>query len=205
MRHTSRQFVLCALLLLLLPIWSIGNTAHAGFINVTAREGTGATELAEKARLSGQGFSFNLNQLLNVNCVQPPQSDRAKEKTPPSTHQGDNQDWLAFLKKNGFHRQQPTNAPSENFRYDTGNPPAPNDQTPSPRVKYPPSAPYAGQNMGGTASGLGAGSSTNPAGLPSIPALIGPELAMRLFAQESLLQVQELAWRFFRPPRIELV
>jgi hypothetical protein len=63
----------------------------------------------------------------------------------------------------------------------------------------------AHQSMGGTSNNLGAGSGVCAANLPSLPVIIGPDLAMRFFARQGQLRIEEHACRFFRPPRTWLM
>jgi hypothetical protein len=63
----------------------------------------------------------------------------------------------------------------------------------------------AHQSMGGTSNNLGAGAGVYAASLLSVPVIIGPDLAMRFFAREGRLRLEEHAWRFFRPPRKDRV
>src|SRR5262245_31521810 len=65
---------------------------------------------------------------------------------------------------------------------DTGNSPSPHSPVPSPQDQNPVPNSYANHGMGGTANGFGPGSVVHAAGLPSLPAAAGPELAARLFA-----------------------
>ena len=63
-----------------------------------------------------------------------------------------------------------------------------------------PAHPHAGLGMNG--SGANTGASSQPvAGILFVPALVGPVLAIRLFSKEIPIPKEELAWRFFRPPR----
>jgi hypothetical protein len=67
--------------------------------------------------------------------------------------------------------------------------------------KRRPAAPNLHQGAGGSPTHLQSGSSVFAAGLPYVPMLVGSELAMRLFAREARLHVEEHAGRLFRPPR----
>jgi len=65
-----------------------------------------------------------------------------------------------------------------------------------------PQAPSENQGCQGTGGGTAtAGSSVQAAGLPTLPVVIGPDLAMQLFAREADLQVEQISRRLFRPPR----
>jgi hypothetical protein len=102
----------------------------------------------------------------------------------------------AMLKKRGAPEQATTGSRGNGNRH---NAPLPQNQAPLPRENCPPADSY-GHGMGGSA-GSGSGGSSHPAGLPSTPVVTGPELAMRVFAREHSFQVEDFAWRFFRPPR----
>jgi hypothetical protein len=56
--------------------------------------------------------------------------------------------------------------------------------------------------MGGSQTNQGVGAAVSAVSLPSIPVVVGPELAMRLFAREADLHIEEIAGRLFRPPRV---
>jgi len=91
------------------------------------------------------------------------------------------------------------NPSGQSTSFPTNHLPLPGNPTPANNPPLPPM--NTSQGMGGNYHGFGPGSITLLAGLPSRPTVIGPELAIRLFAQESPLQMEEFAWRFFRPPR----
>ncbi|GEM_PF-6530165 len=81
-----------------------------------------------------------------------------------------------------------------------GSPAQPNDGPWQP-MNFPAADSHSGQSMGGSGAGLGSAGSSPPAGLPSSQVLVGPELAIRLFAKEAHLQIEQIASRLFRPPR----
>jgi hypothetical protein len=55
--------------------------------------------------------------------------------------------------------------------------------------------------MGGSQTNQGVGAGVIAVSLPSVPVVVGPELAIRLFAREADLHIEEIAGRLFRPPR----
>jgi hypothetical protein len=188
--HPARRLFLAVMLLLVLPILGTSFRVRAGFVPPVVIADTVSPG--------------------EIDLFDSPQEDRlARRKHPAATAQPDQPaDQHSALKMLGVWKE--IGAPSP--RHETTNPggegapvrndlPLPQNQGPLPRVNCPAPDSQSGQGMGSTSAGFGSGFASHPAGLTTVPAITGPELAMRVFARESRLQVEDLAWRFFRPPR----
>jgi len=172
----TRRFVLPILILLALPIVHSGWSVRAGFV----------VDVGDSVAVVASEQS----------------SEQAVIVAESSCHSG-----ASF--SDSLRRTPPASSSTQNIRSPFEFPVHSQSQVPFDGGRPSPFAPpqkapvdfNTGHGMGGSQTNQGVGAGVIAVSLPSVPVMIGPELAMRLFAREAGLHIEKIAGRLFRPPR----
>jgi len=169
----ARRFVLPILVLLALPIANSDWSARAGFV-VDVGSSAPSEQSSEQAVVVAETPSCASGASLSDTLRRtPPASPSTQNVRPPFESPHHSQSQVPF----------------------DGGRPSPF----APPQKVP--VDFTGNGMGGSQTNQGIGAAAAAVTLPSVPVVVGPELAMHLFAREADIHIEEIAGRLFRPPR----
>lgn len=176
-RSCRIRYVLTLFVLLVLPVVNSGWSVSAGFVV----DVSDSTPVIASGQTSDQGVVVTESASCGSGASF---SDTLRRIAPNSSSTQNVRPPVEF----------PVRSDSQ-VPFDGGSP-SPFAPPQKPPVNY-----HSSHGMGGSQTHQGAAAAVSAVTLPSVPVVVGPELAMRLFAREADIHIEELAGRLFRPPR----